>query len=421
MASLFYVDGDGFSFSQNPISDIVSMCLEPVDATKALRKIERFIQLLLLSNHIERAHVLMCTLFEQSSAIQTKTGPNNAWRLAPRPFDYFWEAHPEYFNPWEEASTKATRDEEEAASAREASAKATGDEKNTSTKEVSAKAKGKEDAASARTEKLWASQWCEYRECTRTGWMLEHCNLAEPEDPHVWRETDDGPMIAMCARLLAKNKTHGQYATRENMQEALDAARKLYAQPQVPATEWKYEYKGSQTVRRHSYLLYRRLVVELAIKLGELDSAAEMLSLGLVLDGFNYVDGAEVNRYLYVPGIYDVLPLLAQKKKRGNPFYIEADDADAMVEEITAVLKLRAREGRQWSLAPEKVGWEELLNRLAKAAWTVNRTEYEKFGITSAEDILHPPATEEEIEKVEAEVGQQLPPDFKDMLLVADG
>ncbi|RKK94437.1 hypothetical protein BFJ68_g15163 [Fusarium oxysporum] len=224
----------------------------------------------------------------------------------------------------------------------------------------------------------------------------------------------------MCARLLAKNKTPGQYATRENMEEALAAAKKLYAQPQVPVTEWEFKWNGHQTVRRHSYLLYRRLVVELAIRLGKFDTAAEILSLGLRLDGFNDIDGAQLDRYSFLPGIYRVLPLLAESKKEGNPFYIEGDDADTMIEQIITALMVRAQNGRQWSLAPERVGWKELLDRLAKAAWIVNRKEYQELGLTCAEDILYLPATEEEISEAEAKVGE-LPSDLKDMVRVANG
>jgi hypothetical protein len=161
-------------------------------------------------------------------------------------------------------------------------------------------------------------------------------------------------------------------------------------------------------------------VVELAIRVGDLESATEVLSQGLILDGFNTMDGGQLDRYLYIPGIYDVLPLLAKKGKAGNPFFIEEDDAAAIVEQITATLDLRAREGRQWSLAADKVGWKELMDRLAKAAWIVNKNGYEKQGLACAEDILHPPATEEAITAAESRVGE-LPADFKDMVRVANG
>ncbi|KAF5252716.1 hypothetical protein FANTH_2343 [Fusarium anthophilum] len=390
MSLLTYIDqpdpGEEGWFIQHKISDLmISLLLESKDASDSLRRVKRLIELLLLSNHIDKAYTLICALYEYHTLILGPSALSNqdACQLSSRPFDNFWDANPTYHNPFR-GSNEST------------------------------------DVASDRKERLERQQWYEYRECTRTGWMLEHCSLPEPEDVHIWRKTDDEPTIAMCARLLAKNKIPGQYPTRENMEEALAAAKKLYAQPQVPITEWEHKWNGHQTVRRHSYLLYRRLVVELAIRLGKFDTAAEILSLGLRLDGFNDIDGGQLERYLFLPGIFKVLPLLAQSKKEGNPFYIEADDADNMIEQLIAALKMRAQHGRQWSLAPERVSWKELLDRLARAAWIVNRKEYQELGLTCAEDILYSPATEEEISEAEAKVGE-LPSDFKDMVRVANG
>jgi hypothetical protein len=160
--------------------------------------------------------------------------------------------------------------------------------------------------------------------------------------------------------------------------------------------------------------------VELAIRVGDLKYAAEVLSMGLRLDGFNYIDGGDVDRYLFVPGIYSVLPLLAEKGKEGNPFFIEHERAVAIVEEVTAALNLRVRDGRQGSLSADKVGWKELMERLARAAWAVNSKEFERNGLTCAEDILHPPASEEAIAEAESRVGE-LPTDFKEMVRVSNG
>jgi hypothetical protein len=52
----------------------------------------------------------------------------------------------------------------------------------------------------------WFLQWGKYQECTRTGWMLEHVGLAEPESPSsIWRETDDP---AMCIRFCIEFQRH---------------------------------------------------------------------------------------------------------------------------------------------------------------------------------------------------------------------
>jgi hypothetical protein len=390
MTSLTYIDqadpGEHGSFVDHHVSDLVSMLLEPADHTEGLRKVERVAQLLWLSNQIDQAYKLICALCEHHKSISSRSqDAQQPFRLPNRPFANFWESHPTHTSPEEVPERQAESDE-----------------------------------ASIRQARLAMEQWNEYRECTRTGWMLYHCNLPEPTNSRTWQDTDDAPMIAMCARLLAKDKTPGQYPGHEVMREALAAAQKLYAQPQVPITEWDFGRNGSQTVRRHSYLLYRRLVVELAIRVGDLEYAAEVLSLGLRLDGFNYIDGGDVDRYLFVPGIYSVLPLLAEQGKEGNPFFIEHERAAAIVERVTAALDLRAREGRQWSLAAEKVGWKELMERLAKAAWAINREEFEENGFTCAEDLLHPPASEEAIAEAESRVGE-LPADYKEMVRVSNG
>ena len=390
MASLTFVDeadlNDVGYFVEHHVSDLVSSLLEPIDYDDGLRRVERVAQLLLLSNNIDQAYKLLCALCEHGK--KRSTSPNNAQQslqLSNRPFANFWASFPALTSPEEFSNQQAGS-----------------------------------EGLSTRQAWLARDQWREYRETNRTGWMLDRFNLPEPDDHHLWQETEDPHMIAMCARLLAKDKTPGQYPSLDTMREALAAAKKLYAQPQVPITEWNFQPNGSQTTRRHSYLLYRRLVVELAIRVGDLESASDVLSMGLRLDGFNSMDGGQLDRYLYVPGIYSVLPLLAKRGKEGNPFFIEEDDAAAIVEQITAALDLRAREGRQWSLAADKVGWRELMDRLAKAAWVVNRAEYERKGLTCAEDILYPPATEGAITEAESRVGE-LPAEFKEMMRVSNG
>jgi hypothetical protein len=171
-------------------------------------------------------------------------------------------------------------------------------------------------------------------------------------------------------------------------------------------------------MRRQSSLLYRRLAIELAIRLEEYQTAADILSQGLKLDGLS--DHHSIDDYLILPGIYSVLPLLAKGGKESNPFFITEADADVIVRELTNAMELRATSGRQWDLAEDKVGWRELLNRLAAGAWKIHQKEYKRIGVTSADGILYDPATEEEIRAAEAEVGE-LPADFKEMPRLANG
>ncbi|KAJ5198900.1 hypothetical protein N7491_000533 [Penicillium cf. griseofulvum] len=264
----------------------------------------------------------------------------------------------------------------------------------------------------------WKSkqQWDKYRECTRTGWMLQHVGLAEPENPSsIWRETEDPAMLAMCVRLLAKTTVPCTYPPDTLAREALEAAQKLYSKPDTPTNECGWE---PDKPKRQSYLLYRRLVVELAIRLGEFQTAADILGQGLRQDLFT--SGGDLESFLMVPGIYDVLPLLARGGKESNPFFIPKEDAVVMAKEITAALELRAEHGRQWALHPSKVGWRELLDRLAEGVWKAHPKECRDMGVENAMDLLYEPATEEEIAAAEEKVGE-LPTDFKEMVRVANG
>lgn len=386
--SLEYIDesryGGADRLKLHDISRLISSYMEPEDCTEAVRQSFRIVELLLLSNHLEHANALASGLYQHMDTIL----PANTSRPTSPPLNYFWFTHPAY--PCSDNALPQPR---------------VGDGSPESSK---------------RLAQYEHQQWQSYRECTRTGWMLDDYDLAEPDDPHVWRKTDNAPMIGMCARLLAKDKNPGQYPPVETLREALAASEKLYAQPQVPIDECELEFKESKRVCRHSALLYRRLVVELAIRVGRLETAADVLSQGLRLDGFSSMDGAALDRFLMLPGIYEVLPILAAKGKAGNPFFVAEKSAAAIVQEITKTLERRAEHGRQWSLAPERVGWKELLDRLANAAWAVNSKEYEKSGIMRAVDILNDPASEEDIQAAEAKFGQ-LPDDLKEMFRVADG
>ncbi|KUJ18964.1 uncharacterized protein LY89DRAFT_643530 [Mollisia scopiformis] len=382
---IYWKDEDlNTSFAKHSLSKLISSYLEPVNPHDAITKTIRLVHLLLLSNHIPQAHELLTAVYKHAPAIVPPTPHQDPpLKYTPLTLEYLWQTHQE----------TCPRPENLPPFRRSCSHKCASDEAH-----------------------IAHGQWGKYRECTRTGWMLEHCHLPEPEDPHLWKESDDPRMLAMCARLLAKDKTQGEYPPEERLREALEAAKKLYAQPQVCVSEWDYKEARAEGKYRHSALLYRRLVVEVAIRVGELETAAEMMGLGLRIDGF--ATGSELDVYLMMPGIYDVLPLLAERGKEGNPFLIGEEVADEMVREIVATLELRATKGRQWSQA--KVGWEELLNRLAQGAWKVNRKEYKQMEVKSAEGILYEPASEEEIQRAEKKCGE-LPEDFKDMIRVANG
>ncbi|KAJ5406365.1 hypothetical protein N7465_007649 [Penicillium sp. CMV-2018d] len=358
---------------------LIKSYVDKEDFSHAVRDILRLTELLILSSHFTEAHLIASAVFRLVKDFEfTDKGEDLDFAIyTPPTLNIFWNVHKSTFPQPRRAPCSDREDRE-----------------------------------------TWITQqqWGKYRECTRTGWMLQHVGLDEPENPSfIWRETDDPAMLAMCARLLAKTTTPCTYPPDNLVREALEVAQKLYATPDTPREECGW---GPDKPKRHSYLLYRRLAVELAIRLGELQTAADILGQGLTQDLFT--NGGELSDFLMVPGIYDVLPLLARGAKESNPFFIPKEDAVVMVREITAALELRAEHGRQWALDPSKVGWRELLDRLAEGAWKAHRKEYQSMGIQSANDILYDPATEEEIVAAEEKVGE-LPADFKEMVRLANG
>ncbi|KAJ5685402.1 hypothetical protein N7536_008021 [Penicillium majusculum] len=365
--------------SHQTLPRLIRSYIDKEDFSYAVRDILRLTELLILSSHFTEAHLIASAVFRLVKDFEfTDKGENLDFEIStPTTLQIFWDVHKSTF-PQPRRAPCSDRE----------------------------------------TRETWITQqqWGKYRECTRTGWMLQHVGLAEPENPSsIWRETDDPAMLAMCARLLAKTTVPCTYPPDNLAREALEVAQKLYATPDTPREECGW---GPEKGKRHSYLLYRRLAVELAIRSGELQTAADILGQGLRRDLFT--NGGELRDFLMVPGIYDVLPLLARGGKESNPFFIPKEDAVVMVREITAALELRAEHGRQWALHPSKVGWRELLDRLAEGAWKANRKEYQSMGIQSAKDILYDPASEEEITAAEEKVGE-LPADFKEMVRLANG
>ncbi|KAJ5982350.1 hypothetical protein N7451_012450 [Penicillium sp. IBT 35674x] len=354
--SITWVDSDSRQTILLP--RLIKSYIDPENPSTGIRGIFRLSELLLLSNHITEAHKIICAVYNLAD-----TDKYFEKSYTPLVFEVFWHAH-----------------------------------RGTLTRPTNARISERPETRVPR------EQWGKYRECTRTGWMLGHYDLAEPEEPSsVWRQRDDPAMLAMCARLLAKSLASGTYPPLERMREALEVAQKLYALPEPPYNR-----------PRHAYLLHWRLPIELAIRLGELQTAADLMSQWLHIDGFK----GFLWEYLIIPGIYDVVPLLGGKKR--NPLFITKEDAQVMVQEITAALELRAREGRQWELAESRVSWRELLDRLTQGAWKTRPKEYRYLGAKSAEDILYDPATEAEIEAAENKVGE-LPADFKEMVRIANG
>ncbi|KFY81538.1 hypothetical protein V500_11316 [Pseudogymnoascus sp. VKM F-4518 (FW-2643)] len=381
--SLSWFNGAWGDHSQRTLPTLISSYLKSSDTYIAVTETFYLVNILILSNHIEKADELVNAVCYYRAKILSAPSSNVSTPV----LEYFWQTNIVRIYPHVDKEVYEAF-----------------------VKEITPTREGR----------LAKEQWGQYRESCRTDWMIEHLSVAEPKDPHIWREIDDPVMLAMCCRLLAREETPGVYPPQERMREALAAAMKLYAQPQGPIEEG-VDYSSTQAWKsRHSFLLYRRLAIELAIRVGELELASEILSMALRLDGFGRSSGASLQDFLFVPGIYDVLPLLAEGGKKSNPFFIEEEDANILVDAILSAVELRATEGRSWTLPPTEAGWKELMERLSKGAWLINSTEYKNIGLECAADILFPPATEAEIEAVEKDIGS-LPADLKDMVRISNG
>ncbi|KAH6690263.1 hypothetical protein BKA61DRAFT_742721 [Leptodontidium sp. MPI-SDFR-AT-0119] len=323
---------DAGSWTPYPLSRHIFTLLDPVSPSLGIRQSLHLAQLLLLSNHLSQANTLLSAIYTHGPSIIPPSPHEESKVDTHNSLEAFWLAHPSTHPRLANAPALYTS--------------------NNQTLE----------------EKLEYERWGKFRECTLTGWMHEHCNLREPKDAHRWRESDDPRMIAMCSRLLAKTKERGEYVSLARMREALDAALKLYA---LPVKKGEYDGSKEAKCRRYCSLLYKRLPIELAIRLGELEIARGILSEALCQDGF--CNEGSLEEILMIPGIWDVLPLLNEKGKEGNVYFITEGDADVLVKGVIGALELRTKEGRQWSLAPEKVTWKELLERLARGAWKLPR------------------------------------------------
>ncbi|KAJ5562779.1 hypothetical protein N7535_002776 [Penicillium sp. DV-2018c] len=363
----------------NTLRWLIKSYIDKEDPSPALYDMIHLTELLILSNHLTEAHLIISTVCRLAENFETnaKGEPLEHEIYIPFSLGTFWHVHRDAFpRPKRLPPSSSTPSE----------------------------------------ERLAETQWNKFRECTRTGWMLDRFGVAEPSNPSsIWRDTDSPEMLAMCARLLAKTTTPGTYPPDNVAREVVEIALKLYAMPQMPLAECGWD---AGKPHRHSYLLYRRLVVEHAIRVGDFQTAADVLGQGLREDGFT--TGDNLSDLLLIPGIYDVLPLLARGGKTSNPLYIPKEDAVVMVREIVAALELRAERGRQWELHPSKIGWRELLDRLAEGAWTAHNKECRAMGLECAQDVLFEPVTEEEIAAAESEFGE-LPADFKEMVRVANG
>lgn len=245
-------------------------------------------------------------------------------------------------------------------------------------------------------------------------WFTKHYAhiIFDHDDLHQWRSSDDPVAIGHCFHNLMSEPVAGSPPSLANAQEALSAARKLYEQPQPDIRK-----RDSAGAIIHNHYISRDMAIKVAIYVGDLQAALDILRLTLEFDAF-WHRHAKLIVFLRIPGIYKVLSLLATEGLEANPYYIDPDTAKAIVAGLKGAMESRIANGQSAPL--EKASWKDLLNRLAKAAWKVNEKDYKRQRLSNFKDVLFSPATKEGIEEAEKVVGK-LPNDFKDMVRISNG
>lgn len=188
-------------------------------------------------------------------------------------------------------------------------------------------------------------------------------------DLHQWRETDDPIVISYCShRLLVPSKVSLK-PEKTACQEALQAALKLYSQPYRYGDKWAIE--PSHFV--HFDLIDRTAALSLAIEVGDLEAAADVLEFASSLEG---IPQAGAYKYLQVPGFFEVLPIFASRGPERNSYYISENEAKNIVAGVKAAMESRITKGQQGFL--DGISWTELFDRLKVAAWKVYSKSYRK-------------------------------------------
>jgi len=116
------------------------------------------------------------------------------------------------------------------------------------------------------------------------------------------------------------------------------------------------------------------------------------------------------------PALYEVLA--ASMAEPPVPQYTDGA-AKEIEQQICGALAARANNGRMDLI--QDIGYPELLRRFSEAAFSAHHKEYLKAGIKSVAEVLRPPLTAERIAEVEESLEGPLPPDVKEIAMVADG
>ncbi len=224
-----------------------------------------------------------------------------------------------------------------------------------------------------------------------------------PQSPHDWRDSSDPAFVEECARMLSwpsGDKWPDDETTREVL-EAMQKSRSLL-NGERPAP----------SIRSYS------LEVGTALRVGT-EEAREVTEQ--ILENSNDVDWHHSSNKSWMSDCLcfkNMRPVLSSLS--AQVLKLSRVDAGAACRDLVEAIESRL--GGDLQVPLPSVGWNELLDRLAKAAFLVYGGDeyYKEVGIANYEDILFPPATQEEIEEAEDTLGE-LPADFKEMVAVHNG
>ncbi|KFY02163.1 hypothetical protein V490_00593 [Pseudogymnoascus sp. VKM F-3557] len=229
---------------------------------------------------------------------------------------------------------------------------------------------------------------------------LRSAPIPEDYDIHQWKDSQDWRIHSLCAKLLCKPAGGTYVPTRDNLEEAFEALDKMFAVT-PPGSEFGVLTQDIYTVRVYFVL---------ALYFDHREKARDLMRIVMKTDGQPHV-----GHLLDSPALYEFLA-------ENDDLLIKSND-DAEMERakhvISVALNSRAEQGIKLPL--HDVPISELLRRFSEAVFFTNNKDYLENGINKPEKILRPPLTEEEVAEVEEKLGEPLPPDLKELVLVADG
>jgi hypothetical protein len=218
---------------------------------------------------------------------------------------------------------------------------------------------------------------------------------------HQWRDSQDWRIHHLCAKLLC-TPVAGTVSvpTRANLEEAFEALDKMFA---VTSPGGERSILNSDTYTVRTYFL-------LTLYFGHREKARDLLNIIMNTDR-----KPRLGDLIDVPEFCEILAADDDLLVKQN------DDAKIDNAHLVISVALNSRAERRMKTPLHDIPIAELLRRFSEAAFFTDNKEYLENGIDKAEKVLRPALTGEEVAEVEEKLGEPLPPDLKELVLIADG